>query len=700
MNQRSYFRDAPDPQNDTLERRQFAERTVLALQEVRRQSESSVAGLIAPWGAGKSTALAMIIEGLKNHDNDPWIIVDLNPWLYSDVDSLQLGFFVALREALPSDAKWNRSRERIGNLFTAISPAGKVNGLVGVDASAALEAFGQKVAGDTSANALKEKAEKSLRGLEQPILFIMDDLDRLTPDELLMVFKLVRLVGRLPNIYYLLAYDEKTLLDLIQQTNIASGNRGRAHDYLEKIIQVRFDIPALRPQQKADLINHAMTEVMDRYEVEASEEDIELFSRIYRKYLANTLTTPRSINRYFAQIDSLYETLNREVNFIDFALITFIRTFQPEVYKNLTGPWRAEITGDAGSHITLRNESATDKEERWHQLLLSSHVDPSDVTGVYELLRSLFPRMNPDRASSRILEETAQRRGVGDRDYFDRYFVFGVPGDDISDHALDTLIRSMGSAPTSDSVDPILEALKAHTARTCRKIRRSLPGHPDAAAWLLPHLADLYASAPHEIFSVDGSPMINLEYTAQLALSEIPSDRVEKAIQSMNRLPHGALLASIAVQRLREEESSNIGALLRSTSRALAARVRELMEMDLASVSTHDFRHVYHWRIIAGKQISDVALKEAITNGPWTALDFAARNISVAISGRVESLSELDFEILDEVMGLSYFYQELREPIDESDTPILRHHYSDTIENRRKLALSFLRSRRDSDAHQ
>lgn len=195
MSQRTFFRDDPDPSIDALERRQFAERTVRALSEVRRQSTSSVAGLIAPWGAGKSTTLAMIVEGLKEHEITPWTVVDLNPWLYSDVDSLQLGFFVALREALPSDAKWNRTRERIGNFFTAISPAGKVNGLAGVDASSALEAFGQWVAGDVSANALKEKAESKLSELEKPILFVMDDLDRLTPEELLMVFKLVRLVG-------------------------------------------------------------------------------------------------------------------------------------------------------------------------------------------------------------------------------------------------------------------------------------------------------------------------------------------------------------------------------------------------------------------------------------------------------------------------------------------------------------------------
>ena len=49
-----------------------------------------------------------------------------------------------------------------------------------------------------------------LDGLDQPILVVIDDLDRLQPDELLLVFKLIRLVGRLPSVGYILAFDERT----------------------------------------------------------------------------------------------------------------------------------------------------------------------------------------------------------------------------------------------------------------------------------------------------------------------------------------------------------------------------------------------------------------------------------------------------------------------------------------------------------
>lgn len=699
MSQRTYFRDDPDPNNDTLERRQFAERTVRALSEIRRQSKSSVAGLIAPWGAGKSTTLAMIVDGLKEHEVTPWTVVDLNPWLYSDVDSLQLGFFVALREALPSDAKWNRTRERIGNFFTAISPAGKVNGLAGVDASSALEAFGEWVAGDVSANALKGKAEIKLEELEKPILFVMDDLDRLTPDELLMVFKLVRLVGRLPNVYYLLSYDEKTLLDLIQQTNIASGNRGRARDYMEKIIQVRFDVPAMRPRQQADLINNAMSEVMARYAIDSSEEDNELFARTFRNHLKNFLTTPRAINRYFAQIDALYDTLHEEVNFIDFTLITFIRTFEPDVYKNLVGSWRSELLGEPVSHLPIRGENPGDKEQRWREMLTGAHVDPSEVSGLYELLLSLFPSLRPTDAFGSRSQDTSLRRGVGSRDYFDRYFNFGVPGDDVSDTALRDLVVSLNEESNPESLNIIRSALLGNTSRVCRKLTRVLPGNDNACAELLPMLADVYPQADHALFSLDGSPLLNLEGVAEVAASGMTASKVGKVIDEMNSHSHGAILASNVVQQLRDKNAGNFPLLHANTSRILGERVAALMRCELASLSTHDFRHVYHWRVTAGKEVVDPKLKSALTDGIWNPLDFAARNISVAISGEVASLSELDFDLLDEVIGLEYFYRSLESDIDATDAPVRRHHYSDTLENRRTLALASLKARRDAQGN-
>jgi hypothetical protein len=53
--------DGTERAPDVLGRRTYAEHVVGLLERVRGQSESSVLAMIAPWGAGKSSVLAMTI---------------------------------------------------------------------------------------------------------------------------------------------------------------------------------------------------------------------------------------------------------------------------------------------------------------------------------------------------------------------------------------------------------------------------------------------------------------------------------------------------------------------------------------------------------------------------------------------------------------------------------------------------------------
>ncbi|MBB4983031.1 KAP family P-loop NTPase fold protein [Streptomyces nymphaeiformis] len=700
MSQRSYFRDDPDPANDSLERRSFAQSVVGALAQVRQQSKSSVAGLIGPWGSGKSTTLSMVLDGLKDGQDVDWTVVELNPWLYSDTESLQLGFFVALREALPDGSKWSQGRERIGNFFTAISPAGKVNGIAGVDASAALESVGKWIAGDVSANGMKARAEKVLEDLEKPIMFVLDDLDRLTPEELLMVFKLVRLVGRLPNIYYLLAYDEKTLLDLIQQTDVAAGDRLRARDYMEKIVQVRFDMPPMRPKQTLALLDSALTELMERYGVVMDEQDVIRFSATYQDLISGYLTTPRAVNRYIAQIDSLFDSLNDEVNFVEFCLLTFLRTFEPEVYKKIPGSWRAELLGeDVGRMLRQRSGENAQEEARWLKELSEAGAADARTQSIFDLLSSLFPALEMIKKNYSgglgSLQDKAERRlGVGHRDYFDRYFSFGVPGDDVPNRTVRGWLVRLGEGP-DESVAAELEAsLFEDTVRIARKIEARISEFPDAACLILPIAADIRSRVVHQSFSIVGSPMLAVERLARVAMEAVPSDRAHAVILEMDSYEYGAILVSEVLEDLRlTGDEGKITPVEPAVVEVLHRRVEGFISRDLKDVSDHDFRHVFHWRRAAGKEVVDPILREALIGGPWDALEFAALNVSVAISGSGESLSDLRIDFLEEVVGLDYFYENLSSELDgfEESVP---DHLPVTRENRRKVALARLKYRR------
>ena len=72
---------------------------------------------------------------------------------------------------------------------------------------------------------------------------IIDDIDRLTPDEALLVFRLVKSVGRLPNVMYLIAFDRELAEKAVKERYPSEGPH-----FLEKIIQAYFRIAAASAQ--------------------------------------------------------------------------------------------------------------------------------------------------------------------------------------------------------------------------------------------------------------------------------------------------------------------------------------------------------------------------------------------------------------------------------------------------------------------
>ena len=91
-----------------------------------------------------------------------------------------------------------------------------------------------------------ETVEKTFRKLAKVLedqgrrcLVIIDDIDRLSPDEALGVFRLVKSVGRLPNVMYLLVFERELAEKMIQERYPSEGPQ-----FLEKIIQAGFELPA------------------------------------------------------------------------------------------------------------------------------------------------------------------------------------------------------------------------------------------------------------------------------------------------------------------------------------------------------------------------------------------------------------------------------------------------------------------------
>lgn len=507
--------DGDNESPDTLDRTDFVQHVVMVLDRVRQQGESSVVGLVADWGAGKSSIVNMTRRQLEKAQGDgAWLIAEYNPWSYSDIDSLITGFFAELRNAMPEDGQWSESRENIGRLAKAVSPLGKIGGVIGVDVGPMMAALGDVIAGDVSVSAKKAKAEEALKKLNRPILVILDDLDRLAPAELLLVFKLVRLVGHLYNTYYLLCYDEQTLLDVLRRTELVGNDLTRARDYMEKMVQVRIDLPPLREAQIADYVNSAINVILQSKNIELDNIDIERIAAAYRAHLRDRLTTPRAIKRLFAQIDAFYGVLTDEVNFADYLILTFLRTSEAGVYRMLY-MYREELVKLTPGQLTGRL-STQDVIDSWTRRLTDAGVSPENVEGVLELLALLFPSIRSAKEShssgSRQVEGVGKRRGVGHADYFDRYFAFGVPAEDIADSVVAEAARQLSRNENGPEVAELSRNLLQDTDKVVRKIESQRDRGPVPSAPLIGILAEVYSqAAPGHLFT--SRPRLSITYS-------------------------------------------------------------------------------------------------------------------------------------------------------------------------------------------
>ena len=62
---------------------------------------------------------------------------------------------------------------------------------------------------ETSALSQRSKVIEALSNLDRRVLVIVDDLDRIEPEQIRDVVRLIKLVGDFPNVTYLLAYDSR-----------------------------------------------------------------------------------------------------------------------------------------------------------------------------------------------------------------------------------------------------------------------------------------------------------------------------------------------------------------------------------------------------------------------------------------------------------------------------------------------------------
>jgi predicted KAP-like P-loop ATPase len=277
-----HYNDQPieQPEEDRFGVDPFAKALARSIRKLVAPAGAVIA-LNGPYGSGKSSAVNLVLHHLREAaDANEIAIVKFACWWFRGEEAVALAFFRELYAGL-GPTIGDRFKKALPKLASRVLRAGSLagaaidlTGAVGVGAvtSGAMGWLSGLIPQDETVEKLHAELSEALADHQKRFLIIVDDIDRLSPEEALLIFRLVKSVGRLPNVIYLLVYDRVLAEAIVAERFPSEG----AH-YLEKIVQAAFELPEPHHSDLCDQLIEQIFAICDLPE----KDDIVHFMNVF-----------------------------------------------------------------------------------------------------------------------------------------------------------------------------------------------------------------------------------------------------------------------------------------------------------------------------------------------------------------------------------------------------------------------------------
>ncbi len=296
-----------------------------------------VVGVFGSWGSGKTSFINL---ARPEFEKAKVPVLDFNPWLFSGTNELVHRFFVELSAKMRKMEKTS-GLKKIGSYFRkygdVLSP-----GIMGISTLAGSPHVGMTFAGilvlllkkaktPASAIAVRNKLTQALKKHGKPIIVVLDDVDRLPNNEILELFKLVRLTAGFPNLVYIVACDrvyvEAAFKEVMPDMPAAQGS------YLEKIFQWSINIPVAPHEQLRRELRGGIEKALGSISPPFAQSDWpDIEAEIIRPLVRNI----RDVRRYSMAVRGAVDSFDKMVALVDVLALEAIRLFMPGVFDKLS----------------------------------------------------------------------------------------------------------------------------------------------------------------------------------------------------------------------------------------------------------------------------------------------------------------------------------------------------------------------------
>lgn len=331
--------------------------------------QSFTVGLEGKWGSGKTTVINSVKAKLSE-DKNIVIIDSFDPWIYADQRAILIGFFETIlkKSGIRIDIKHSR---RLESLLKAIYASDTTMDrlIKGVD-------LGLAPNPDIDIADIKTEIGEYIKSEGIKIVFFIDNLDRVSSSDMILLFKMTAAIFDIPRVFYVLSYDRGRVNDILEKTLELDPS------YIEKIIQQEIKLPIIIEDQKKDIFGLTIKNILKYYGEVYEEGDV--YESII-DIVCGKVKDIRSFKRYINTVFSSVFCANNPLCKRDLLLLETIRFFDINLYYSIYENRRFYIAYDRSPkfmHYTINKENFNKEGKEYFDEIFSKYGEYRKVFGM------------------------------------------------------------------------------------------------------------------------------------------------------------------------------------------------------------------------------------------------------------------------------------------------------------------------------
>lgn len=384
------------------------------------KNESFNFALCGEWGSGKTSIMNLSIDVLEKESL--YNIVRFNPWNVIKKENLINEFFKQLKGVIYKETNDKKILIKLSNYYKILFESiPNTSFLTNLFKSLSLKFLRNNQTITTQKEEIVNYLKNEYSG--RPILIVIDDLDRLTNDEICEVLKLIREIADFPNVLYYVLFERNQVVNAIEkELGINSGE-----EYLRKFFQIEWMVPTIRRQD----MNHFLLSLLQKNEVCNKELNVEMqkyygtiFDNCIFEYATNIRDIKLLLNSFLVRFSLLYKW----VNCVDLLALTSFELFNPNLYSFIRKNRTLLFSGkEIYKKMYIDNKKTTeDAINEELDELFKSYFDNSERIIVRKILSIMFPsfaRLIGENQNHYNEKYNVTNRHICSSIFFDAYFL-------------------------------------------------------------------------------------------------------------------------------------------------------------------------------------------------------------------------------------------------------------------------------------